>query len=256
MGVHLSDAASATEVAQSQVVSRVNEMIDGVIEPAVTALEDTYAFLSTEAAISATPAVRRDVHQAAIDLAVAQRFRSITARVDGLQQRIRDEVAAIRRECADPLSVMDFPAQFAFWMAEIRSQRIGRESMVFTATARVDFSAEYVRSHEEFLTKLLVEFVQQWELAAYQDYVAEGEAPDEAFAKSRVITRPSWEALREWGSVRLSVEDALTMVAAGVTLGLWEAWPDPSQVRQFPEVDEQYMPFLIPTEALLGVSAA
>ena len=167
MGFHLSDAATATEVAQTQVVSRANEMIDGVIEPVVTALEDTYAFLST-----------------------------------------------------------------------------------------VEFSAEYVRSHEAFLTKLLVEFVQQWELAAYQDYVAEGEVSDEAFAKSRVITRPSWEALREWGSVRLSVEDALTMVAAGVTLGLWEAWPDPSQVRQFPEVDEQYMPFLIPTEALLGVSAA
>ena len=42
MGFHLSDAATATEVAQTQVVSRANEMIDGVIEPVVTALEDEH----------------------------------------------------------------------------------------------------------------------------------------------------------------------------------------------------------------------
>jgi hypothetical protein len=262
MGISVSNADDRTRAAGDSgdplaeahraLTARAGAFLDAHLQPALEALQTAGELLALDGDLDAMPghlSVPPDVA-----VTIAERERAVSQHIADLVVRLRKDVDAVRAMVAEPITPMTAEEQFRYWIREAVRAAGRRERFTFSRTREVEVSIDFIQGNAEFLEVLVVGFVQGAEDGWERQMLASGESPAKARELSRLAAEPPWRFLMRHPELPLTEADALTLVAIGVVLGCWEAQPPIERLAELEgEIDEADVPFLSPSQRMLGV---
>ena len=201
------------------------------IEPAVASLEKVYAYCVQEAEVDELPLTGLDPNDFGGEVAFAQREAEIATSVRALITSIRTEYDALRERAIRPLPTISRTEQFAAMLAQARDVDCGnRQQFTFSSESTVIIDVGVVQVASDFYRLLIQTFVEEWECGMdavwAADRAAGRPAPDIAkLPVPRLAMQPSFIFFTMLPSIHLNRTDALTLVAIGTILGLWDCYP-------------------------------
>lgn len=227
------------------------------MQPPVDALRDLYAYLVQEARVETDLSAQVDPAALPLQIAVAQRRTELATAMNDLMAAMQAKLEALQTMAAQPLPLPTPAQQLTFWLQRLRVELgTGMETFTFSPRATIRINGSMLLEHRDFFTALVVDFVQRWELALADDIERVDHVPrPQALTLGRVTSQPTWRELLSCcpDGYTLSHDDALTLVAAGCVLRLWDPFPDADRIPQHRELELDDIPYLQPTGLLEGI---
>jgi hypothetical protein len=246
---------------EQRLADRFNAIDSLFIAPATAELEKVLAYCVQEAEVDEIPLTGLNPYDFGADVAFARRETEIANDLREFTATIRGEYARIRESALRPLPAVSRQEQFSAMLAQAREVDLGgRQEFRFSAENAVTIDVAMVQEDEGFYRGLVQAFAEEWEReidGVWEAARAAGRpAPDPARLPAvRLEMRPSFVFFTMLSSLPLNRTDALTLVAIGLVLGLWECYPGPkdAQPENVPAAD---LPIVLALPQLLDVAAA